>query len=252
MYTLVGTQIKGIGGGGQSPAEKEQHWAFLTQWSFPKLETARLIIPGLFGYRLQDYITDTNKDSAYWGRIGEDLHIDDLESSNPESRAAAAASLGVQPEIQTVMRGDNKAAREQIVDQIKGYMQRRHTGSGDYTGGAGLFAGCFWLAQFLAETSWPFHRNGKTGRLVLGCCGDHFTAGGVGALCVSLPIYCPSALHGQHSQRDQIPSPVECLPDRIIGLRPGGAPSVLCQRPRQSERQVNRAHQALVGECRRI
>ena len=127
LYTLVGTQIKGTAG-------KKAGWDFTTQWSFPKLETLRLVIPGVFGYRLQDYITDTNRASAYWGRIAEDPHVDELESSNPETRAHSARSLGLQPEIQNIMAGDNLSTREQIVDQIKGNLQRRHTGSGDYTG----------------------------------------------------------------------------------------------------------------------
>jgi hypothetical protein len=134
LYTLVGTQIKGTTAAAQTPEEKEGRWNFTTQWSFPKLETVRLIIPGLFGYRLQDYITDTNRASAYWGKIAEDPHIDALESSDPQTRAHAAASLGLQPDIQNVMASDNLRARDQILDQIKAGLQRRHTGSGDYTG----------------------------------------------------------------------------------------------------------------------
>lgn len=156
LYTLVGTQIKGTALDAQTPEKRQEHWAFLTQWSFPKLETARLVIPGLFGYRLQDYITDTNKASAYWGRIGEDLHIDDLESSNPETRSNAAVSLGIQKEVVTVLTGDNKAEREQIVDQIKGYMQRRHTGSGDYTGVLVCLLAVFGFFNSLRKPSGPY------------------------------------------------------------------------------------------------
>jgi hypothetical protein len=134
LYTLVGTQIKGISNTGSTPEEKEGHWNFTTQWSFPKLETIRLFVPGVFGYRLQDYITDTNRASAYWGKIAEDPHVDQLESDNPQERAHSAASLGLPPDIQTVMAGNDLAARGQIMDQIKSQMQRRHTGSGDYTG----------------------------------------------------------------------------------------------------------------------
>lgn len=134
LYTLVGTQIKGTANLGQSAAEKKAHWDFTTQWSFPKLETLRLFTPGVFGYRLQDYITDTDKASAYWGKIAEDPRVDELESSNPETRARAIAAITAQPDIQNVMAGNDMAARAQILDQIKARVQRRHTGSGDYTG----------------------------------------------------------------------------------------------------------------------
>jgi hypothetical protein len=159
LYTLVGTQIKGTTRGGQSAAEKKEHWVFLTQWSFPKLETLRLVIPGLFGYRLQDYLTDTNKASAYWGRIGEDLRVDELEGGNPETRAAAAASFGVQPDIQNVMAGNDLSAREQIVDQLKGYMQRRHTGSGDYTGVLVCLLALFGLFNSWRKLNCPYSKN---------------------------------------------------------------------------------------------
>ena len=159
LYTLVGTQIKGTAIAGQSAEEKKAHWHFITQWSLPKLETVRLVIPGVFGYRLQDYITDTNRASAYWGKIGEDPHVDELESSNPETRAHAAASLGLQPEIQNVMAGNDLSAREQILDQIKASLQRRHTGSGDYTGVLVCLLALFGLFNSWRKLNSPFSKN---------------------------------------------------------------------------------------------
>lgn len=159
LTTLVGTQIKGTTGAGQSAAEKKAHWNFTTQWSLPKLETLRLIIPGVFGYRLQDYITDTNRASAYWGKIAEDPHVDELESGNPETRAHAAASLGLQPDIQNVMASDNMPAREQIMDQIKASLQRRHTGSGDYTGVLVCLLALFGLFNSWRKLNSPYSKN---------------------------------------------------------------------------------------------
>jgi hypothetical protein len=161
MYTLVGTQIKGSANHGDNAAERKAHWYFTTQWSFPKLETLRLMIPGLFGYRLQDYITDTNKASAYWGKIAEDPHVDDLESSNPQIRGEAAASLGLTPEIQTIMAGDDLNARQQIMDQIKGGLQRRHTGSGDYTGVLVCVLAFFGLFNSWRKLDSPYSENEK-------------------------------------------------------------------------------------------
>ena len=66
LSTLVGTSIKGVAGMGQTAEEKQHRWIEATMWSLPKLETLRVIIPGLFGYRLDNY--DTTPDHA--GVIG--------------------------------------------------------------------------------------------------------------------------------------------------------------------------------------
>ena len=77
LTTLVSTQIKGVAKaeeamGGvelktpeQRAAEKEANWNFATQWSLPKIETLRVVVPGLYGYRM-DPGTNT-----YWGRVGQ-------------------------------------------------------------------------------------------------------------------------------------------------------------------------------------
>lgn len=74
---LIGTQIKGVVGTAQDARTRQEHWDWATQWSLPKREALGLIIPGLFGYRI-----DTPKDVAmfesafdggnYWGAIGRD------------------------------------------------------------------------------------------------------------------------------------------------------------------------------------
>lgn len=65
VISLVGTQIEGIVGMGQSDADKAAHWDYATQWSLPKIETLGIIVPGLFGYRM-----DTPDGGAYWGAVG--------------------------------------------------------------------------------------------------------------------------------------------------------------------------------------
>src|SRR5260370_34563252 len=42
----------------------QENWDFATQWSLPKIEAARVIIPGLFGYRM-----DTPGGGEYWGTV---------------------------------------------------------------------------------------------------------------------------------------------------------------------------------------
>ena len=66
LVTLIGTQIKGVEGTGQDRESKGQRWDFATQWSLPKIEALRVIVPGLFGYRM-----DTPNGGAYWGTVGQ-------------------------------------------------------------------------------------------------------------------------------------------------------------------------------------
>jgi hypothetical protein len=48
---------------------KEQKWSFATQWSLPPAETWRVLIPGLYGYRMN--APDGREERMYWGRVGE-------------------------------------------------------------------------------------------------------------------------------------------------------------------------------------
>jgi hypothetical protein len=52
----------------------QQKWDFVTQWSFPKIETVRLLIPGLYGYgmpSMYNIAPDQYGGKEYWGRVGE-------------------------------------------------------------------------------------------------------------------------------------------------------------------------------------
>jgi hypothetical protein len=81
VTVLVSTQIKGVVGTEQTPQTKAKRWDWATQWSYPPSETLRIIVPGLFGYRM-----DTPKDMAafgetfeggvYWGQAGRDPEWD--------------------------------------------------------------------------------------------------------------------------------------------------------------------------------
>jgi hypothetical protein len=155
IYTLVALQIKGTGNSGQSDSDR---WGFTTQWSIPKLETVRVIIPGVFGYRMQDYTTSTNKDGVYWGKIAEDPHIQDLESGDPQVRTNAAAALGIPPQNPAiaVLAGNEKEAREAILDQIKAQLQRRHTGNGEYAGILVCLLAAFGLANTWRKAGAPY------------------------------------------------------------------------------------------------
>jgi hypothetical protein len=62
---LIGTQIQGVAGMGQDAASKAKRWDEATMWSMSKIESLTLIVPGLFGFRM-----DTPNGGNYWGFSG--------------------------------------------------------------------------------------------------------------------------------------------------------------------------------------
>jgi hypothetical protein len=162
IHTLIGTQISGTAGVGQSEAEKRDAWDKNTQWSIPKLETLRMIIPGLYGYRLDMYTTSTNPSAYYWGSIAEDPHIVELESADPVVRSNAIATLGLpadaQFQIRSILSGHDKVQQESVMDFVKSQpaMQRRHTGNGEYTGVLVCLLALFGLANAARKVNSPY------------------------------------------------------------------------------------------------
>jgi hypothetical protein len=158
ISTLVGTQIVGTASVGQSEAEKQDAWDKNTQWSIPKLETLRVIIPGLFGYRLDVYTTSPDPSAYYWGRVAEEPLLGRLESSDPLVRSNATASLHLPEQVQTIMAGNDKTMQENVVDAILSRiaMQRRHTGNGEYAGLLVCLMALFALANSARSGGSPF------------------------------------------------------------------------------------------------
>jgi hypothetical protein len=158
IYTLVGTQLTGTTQAGQNVKGSEGDWQFMTQWSIPKLETLRVIIPGLFGYRLDVYTTSPDPSAYYWGSVAEDPLLGKLESSDSLVRSNAAATLHLPDQYQSVMAGNDKTARENLVDMIMSrvQMQRRHTGNGEYTGVLVCLLALFGLANAARKTGSPY------------------------------------------------------------------------------------------------
>jgi hypothetical protein len=148
MSTLVGTQLQGASNGQadalQTPAQraaaKERQWTFLTQWSLPKMETLRIVIPGLYGYRLdtpRPY--DSNKlpsldGGNYWGSMGQDPVLDRV--AEVEEIIAAFGQRNVVPgELSKAMNiSVSEAAQLMRLVQNKNQFLQRHSGSGEYAG----------------------------------------------------------------------------------------------------------------------
>lgn len=151
---LVNTQIKGVAGvekavstpktpeeQKQAEAAKEQRWGFSTQWSLPKLETLKLLIPGVVGYHMYENVDGPDKSSAYWGRIAEDPNLTLLkqyaDSPDPQIRAQAEAQIRT----------------------FGGY--RRHSGSGDYAGVLVMLLCAFAVANSFRGARTPYSTKEK-------------------------------------------------------------------------------------------
>jgi hypothetical protein len=162
ISSLVGTQIEGVKGTGQDTETKELHWNFATQWSLPKMETARLLTPGLYGYLLTQNITERDKSTSYWGLVGQDPRIPELKSDDPQVRAnviAKITQLGpLWPKEETGMASSDRSVRLAAADDIilrEGYITR-HTGTGEYAGVLAALLAVFALANSCRGPNTPF------------------------------------------------------------------------------------------------
>ena len=78
VVTLIGSQIQGMAGTAQDTETKSQHWDWATQWSYPKLETIGLFVPGVFGYKydtpkdMMEFLQGSYQGGVYWGAVGRD------------------------------------------------------------------------------------------------------------------------------------------------------------------------------------
>jgi hypothetical protein len=77
LTALIGVNIKGAAGTEQDARTKAEKWDWATQWSLPKREALGLVVPGLFGYRMdtpQDMamFADSFAGGHYWGAMGRD------------------------------------------------------------------------------------------------------------------------------------------------------------------------------------
>jgi hypothetical protein len=66
LQGLVNTQVKGVAILQSTPENKQERWDWATQWSLPKVEMLRVLVPGLFGYRM-----DSPGGGDYWGAVGQ-------------------------------------------------------------------------------------------------------------------------------------------------------------------------------------
>ncbi len=150
ISSLFATQVKGVARTNED-APAQRRWDFSTQWSLPKAETLRLFIPGVFGYRMTQLITTPDRSSAYWGRVGQDPRIAELNSGDPHVRADALVGMDIKDDERKALDTDDARTRAATVDKIKARLalRGRHSGTGEYAG-----ALVFILAVFALANCW--------------------------------------------------------------------------------------------------
>ncbi len=93
LTTLIGTQLKGVVVAEHDMQTAKQRWHYATQWSLPKAEALQIIVPGIFGYRM-----DSPNGDNYWGTIGSNPELADaeklLDDPDAQIRAQAKDMLG--------------------------------------------------------------------------------------------------------------------------------------------------------------
>ncbi len=70
ISSLVETQVKNVSITKQDLKTKEERWIWATQWSLPKKEMLRVLIPGVFGYRMVDG-ENRYSEKSYWGAVAQ-------------------------------------------------------------------------------------------------------------------------------------------------------------------------------------
>ena len=65
LYVVGIKNVAGASAGSEVQRNPDEQWDWATQWSLPKSELLRVIIPGLHGYRM-----DTEEGGNYWGAVG--------------------------------------------------------------------------------------------------------------------------------------------------------------------------------------
>ena len=93
VLALVGATIQGVAGTAQDTETKAAHWDWATQWSLPKAESFGLLVPGLFGYKMDTpkdmmpALQDAYRSGVYWGGVGRAPELDryfDSGSNGPQ------------------------------------------------------------------------------------------------------------------------------------------------------------------------
>jgi len=89
LASLIGTQIEGVAGMSREERSKEEQWNWATQLgSMAKIETLGVLVPGIFGYRM-----DSPDGGQYWGKAGRDPAWDQYFASGKQGNPPRERSI---------------------------------------------------------------------------------------------------------------------------------------------------------------
>jgi len=116
LSTIFVTQIQGMAGNQKDQEAKPQGWGWATQWSLPKREVLSLVVPGLFGFRM-----DTPDGGNYWGACGRDLAWDSYFKGGPlQDGAVVRISFPANPKLDSVQQiGSDGKLSLPLVGELK-------------------------------------------------------------------------------------------------------------------------------------
>jgi hypothetical protein len=155
LSSLVQTQIEGVAAMEQDVTTKQQRWNAATQWSLPRWETLDIFVPGLFGYRLSQNITQRDHSSAYWGLIGQDPRIPLLQGADAKVRQETATGMRAAPELIKALNADDRQTRTDATVTVikKSGAFWRYSGSGECAGTLVSLLAIFALANLWRANS---------------------------------------------------------------------------------------------------
>lgn len=107
LYSVAIKNAAGASANTETVRSKAENWDWATQWSLPKAELLRVLIPGLHGYRM-----DTEDGGNYWGGVGRTPGWEQTRSGIPRHSGAGeyAGVLVVLIAIWTIAQAARKDA----------------------------------------------------------------------------------------------------------------------------------------------
>jgi hypothetical protein len=137
LSSLVGTQIVGVTGTKQDQETKRAMWPTMTQWSVPKAEGLQIMVPGLFGFRMDWPLYDADQpgNDRYWGAVGQDPNI---------------------PMAQAALNDPDPNRRNAAQNYLNTTSMWRFQGNGIYAGAVVVFIGLWAVTQALRRKGSPF------------------------------------------------------------------------------------------------
>ena len=168
---------------GQDVQARVERWNWATQWSLPKKEATALLVPGLFGFRM-----DSPGGGEYWGGIGRNPELDDWLDGGRK---------GPQPVWLLAVRGRRELSWR--------------------TGGAG---GALGGGTGAAQGRCPFHPSREEATLVLERARDSLSPPGFWPFCAVLSVGVRTALFFRNAEPGPLSGTAGFGGVHVIRLRP--------------------------------